>query len=115
MGVRKREENYMKKQLIILAMLIGMFTINVNAKEGIYINKNNVRLGMEEYDFISNMFYEGYQKDMSQEDYNSIFSDRDILNNKILSSTYYNEENNISLYAATHESASKLLTIFEFR
>lgn len=101
----------LKKSFIILPILIGMFSTNVSAKEGIfYTNDNNVSLTEREYNFISNLFYDGFQNVMSQNDYDNIFWNENIINNEIFSNNY-DESHNIIPYAASHETTSKILTI----
>ncbi|MCI8670438.1 MAG: hypothetical protein HFI36_00200 [Bacilli bacterium] len=59
----------MKKILIILTVFfIGI--ISVNANTIYYKNNYDVSFTKEEYDFFTEMYYEGYQEHMTKEDFN---------------------------------------------
>ncbi len=76
----------MKKNiiLIIMGMFIFCTTSNVLAQESYYYkNKNDVLFSYENYKFISEFFFEGYQEYMSQEDYN-VFISSNIMNGEIV-------------------------------
>lgn len=62
------------KKRALLALLLGtfLFTKNVYAQEIYYQNDYGVILDHQEYNFISNMYWEGYQKYLTMEDYNII-------------------------------------------
>lgn len=57
---------------ILLIMVMTHVNINVYAKENYYRNENGVVLSKQEYDFISNMYWEGYQEYLTLDDYNEI-------------------------------------------
>lgn len=98
-----------KKSLFIIVVLL--FSINViSAKEVYYINENNVSFTEEEYDFISDVFYEGYQRLMSNVDYQKIFVDTEIINSDIISKTFiwYDSPAQRNTF---YETASKEMTI----
>lgn len=62
-----------KFQIYLLLILgIMLFTKNVNAQEVFYQNDLGVSLSKEEYEFISNMYWEGYQEYLTQSDYSDI-------------------------------------------
>ena len=52
--------------LFFLCFTIGL--LSVNAKEIYYTNKNGITFTKEEYDFFSEMYYDGYQAIMNKED-----------------------------------------------
>lgn len=62
-------------KLKCLAFIVVMFfcVTTVNA-EVYYSNENGVAFTKEEYDFVSNMFYPGYQNIMNFDDYDNIFA-----------------------------------------
>lgn len=74
----------MRKIYLLFVFLLSLsFTCNVEAKELIYyINKYDVGFSKEEYDFISNFYFEGYQDYMDIEDYND-FKASNIMNGEI--------------------------------
>ncbi len=93
--------------------MVGLFVLNVNAKEKesiYYTNNQNVNFTFKEYEFISNMFYQGYQDIMSLNDYEEIFWDKDIVNSEIQKNTV-NESLDLVPYGTFHETSSKKLTI----
>lgn len=62
---------------IIFALIIGVMLhidINVLAQENFYQNEKGVTLSKQEYDFISNMYWDGYQEYLTLGDYNEIKS-----------------------------------------
>ena len=76
----------MKKNIILI--IVGTFifctTSNVFAQESYYYkNKSGVLFSYEDYKFISEFFFEGYQEYMSQEDYNDFISSN-IMNGEIV-------------------------------
>lgn len=77
----------MKKIRYVILMLIIMPFINVYAKnleskDIYYINGYNVEFTKEEYDFISQFYWEGYQDKMTVIDYQD-FVDSNIINGEI--------------------------------
>ena len=52
--------------VLVVSLLIGI--VSVNAKEYYYINDNGITFTKEEYDFISAMYYEGYQAIITEEE-----------------------------------------------
>ena len=90
--------------LLIVILLFGIF--NVNAKEIYYSNVNNVELTKEEYDFLSKMYWDGYQAIMTKEDYN-YFVQSNMINGVFDSKIYnYNLARGVS-----HTTSSKNLKI----
>lgn len=97
----------MRRKIILLLLLLFPF-VSVQAEEFTFINDNNVSLNQKEYDFIINMFYDGYQNIITENDYNNIFADSEMVNAKI-------EKNEIENYdfirATYHETQSKKFAI----
>lgn len=79
----------MKK--IIFVLIIGaMLHININvlAQESFYQNEEGVILSKQEYDFISSMYWDGYQEYLTWEDYNEIKS-LDLFDKEVQKETRY--------------------------
>lgn len=97
----------MRKKIIFLLLLIIPF-MSVKAEEFNFTNENNVSLTQEEYNFIINMFYDGYQNIITETDYNNIFEDHEI----VKASIEKNEIENYDFIRATyHETQSKKFAI----
>ena len=63
----------MKKHLyfllfIVFSIFVGI--VSVNAQDYYYINDNGVTFTKDQYDFITEMYYEGYQAYMTEDDIN---------------------------------------------
>lgn len=61
----------MKKILIIFGALAIFIGQDVKA-ETYFVNKNNVRLTKSQYDYISKLYYEGYQNFITEDEYNAL-------------------------------------------
>ena len=104
----------MKKYLylsfvFVCSLFIGL--ISVNAEDYYYINDNGVTFTKNQYDFITKMYFEGYQTYMTQEDMN-YFNDIKMVPENVESKEYvemYHGE--YSTRATTHETQSKILKI----
>jgi len=92
----------MKKIILLLLAMFSSIAI-VNA-EDYYINENDVVLTKKEYDIISQIYWEGYQDIMTNEDYQYLI-DNDIFNSSIEISE--NFDNAISTYSNIYTTASK--------
>ncbi len=95
----------MKKILYILLLVFFCTSVNVSASEIYFSNANGVNLTIEEYNFISKIFWEGYQKDMTIEDYNFILSDG--ISENIVTYNYIP----FQTMGTIHTTSSKTLTI----
>lgn len=93
----------------LLIVVVMFFCITTVKAEVYYNNENGVSFTKEEYDFITNMFYPGYQNIMNFEDYENIF-ENDTVNNEIRKKTFepYVSEAARGFF---HASASKRITI----
>ncbi len=81
----------MKKIIMIICIMSCFIVGNVNAKEQIYYtNSNGVTFTKEEYDFLNNIYFEGYINYMTKEDYNNFISSN-IMSKKIKISTTDNQ------------------------
>lgn len=103
----------MRKFLVsIISLITGLiFTFTVEAQESIfYTNNQNVNFTEKEYNFVTNLFYDGFQEIMDVNDYYKIFKDQDFINNPTVSKTY-EEKSAIQPYSNNHETGSKILTI----
>lgn len=61
----------MKKILIIFGVLAIFIGHDVKA-ETYFVNKNNVNLTKSQYDYISKLYYEGYQNFITEDEYNTL-------------------------------------------
>ena len=57
------------KKILVLLLLMFASTITVNAGEIYYSNKYGVEFNKEQYEFFTEMYYEGYQEYMTIEDF----------------------------------------------
>lgn len=57
------------KKICIIIILASLFIGNVNAQEFYYENNNGVILTKQEYDKISEFFWEGYQNNLTNEEF----------------------------------------------
>lgn len=95
------------RKICFFAILTFFAIINVNAAENYFSNRNGVSLTKEEYDFISKIFYEGYQDDLKEEEYNYIFTE-DISN---FSESEISEYVPIQMFGTSITTNSKSLKI----
>lgn len=77
-----------RKYKVIFGIMLGMilFTKNVNAQGIFYQNDLGVAFSKQEYEFISNMYWEGYQDYLTLDDYNE-FKNMDLFNQPIKKTT----------------------------
>lgn len=97
------------KLKFLLFMVAMLFCTTIVKAEIYYTNESDVSFTKEEYNFITDMFYSGYQNIMNIDDYENIF-ENDTLKNEIKKITfepYVNETDRGTL----HASASKKITI----
>lgn len=95
----------MKKILLCLSLLFYIGLTNVKAKEVYYTNSKNVCFSKEEYDFITNILWDGYQESMSLIEYNSI------LKNGVTDDVQSEELDIIMPLGTSHSTANKTLVI----
>ena len=66
--------------VILSIMLIDITTVNATNNNLLYYtNENGVTFSLEEYEFLSKMYWNGYQDIMTQADYEE-FKDSNIIN-----------------------------------
>lgn len=103
------------RNIIIVTIILNIiFVANVNAKEFFYINQYGVVFSKEEYNFLSDFYFEGYQNYMKIEDYIK-FVNSNIMN-KTIKTSIKDDESNIGEYgvsslSAFHETSSKSIKI----
>ena len=88
----------MKKILGLLAIIMSVvFVKNVYA-EVYYTNANGVVFDQNQYNYISELYWDGYQNYMTQNDFNMLYNN-DIFGQHInrVSETYYNNQNPIGV------------------
>lgn len=95
--------------VLLICFIFG--TNNVYASEIFYKNKNNVILTEEEYNFLTKMYWEGYQSLMTLEDYEN-FRNSNVMNGQIdiKEMTYGND---LVLYGTSFSNNSRTLKIFK--
>ena len=100
-----------KKIIFIMILTIFLPIYNTNAEEVYYTNKYNVRLTKEEYEFLSKFYWEGYQDDMTLNDYQE-FVESNIMNGEFETVEINHLENEgLILYSTSHETNSKTMKI----
>ena len=104
-----------KKFNLILILLIGLFigTVSVRAEEYYYVNDNGITFTKDQYDFISEMYYEGYQAYMTDKDM-AYFADVDMVPGTVESMEYVDNsylEGGYQIMATSHETQAKRLKI----
>lgn len=100
----------MKKILLIIITLLCFENVRVYALNNTmeyYTNNNGVTFTQEEYDFLSDFYFLGYQNYMTQSDYNN-FIESDIMNGTI-NSVLYDFSNPIGRTTNSLETQMKLL------
>ena len=96
------------KRFLCLLMILFMGVLNVNASNNIYYkNEYGVEFTKEQYDFFTNMYYEGYQSVMANEDFN--YYDINYMNPNLVESK--SSTNNIMTRATSITYANKTLKI----
>lgn len=79
------------KRILFFVIVFCMGILNVEASNCIYYtNNNNVEFTEKQYEFFSKMYFEGYQKYMTQEDFD-IFS-LDEMNPSLVETVYLKEQ-----------------------
>ena len=73
----------MQKKILFVLMIFLMIASNVSAKS-FYTNKNGAIFTLDEYDFISKMYYDGYQDLMSIDDL-KMLRNNDVIGDNIVS------------------------------
>lgn len=99
----------MKKILILLMFTILISIENCLANEIFYQNDNGVILTEKEYNFITDLYYDGYQKNLTKEEY-EYYKINDIFNRE-LKTAIASDGENIIMPRSTHETASKILKL----
>lgn len=104
----------MKKYLylsfvLVCSLFIGI--ISVNAQDYYYINDNGVTFTKDQYDFITEMYFEGYQTHMTEDDmkyFDGIKMVPGTVESKEYVETYHE---GYQLRSTSHETQSKILRI----
>lgn len=81
----------MKKKMIFLTLIFVAFFLtisNCNAEEFYYQNNFGVILTKQEYDYISKLYWEGYQEYITLEDYNEL-KNNDLFNQEVKTELMY--------------------------
>lgn len=100
------------KLFLVLVVSLLITSLNVRAAENesyYYQNNNNINFTREEYDFLSEFYYEGYQDGMTSDDYER-FINSNILGNEIKRVTLYDGLNS-SRSSIQHTTENKKLVL----
>lgn len=101
----------MKKTLMIMVGILIVLTTNVKAQEDIFFtNKYEVNFTEKEYNFISDLYYLGFQNIMQPNDYENIFNIENIANTEITKKTYESKDL-IVPFGTNLETAGKIFEI----
>ena len=100
----------MKKSLVVLIILLGLLSFaNVYASEDIYYtNDYGVSMTKRQYDFFSEMYWEGYQQYIEQADYN-MYASAGFYNYEV--NRLENQTPEVSPFALIHETTAKKLEL----
>lgn len=102
----------MKQVVKVLFVLLGVISLNVYADEAFYTNDNGVSLTEQEYNFFTNMYWDGFQEYVDSTLYNKYASvglyDKEVHTsiNEISSTT-----NGSQTYGLIHETTAKKLQL----
>ncbi|MCX4364393.1 MAG: hypothetical protein OSJ70_01280 [Bacilli bacterium] len=103
----------MKRLIWGVLLIVSFFSFSVKALENeeiYYENDNGVRFTKSEYDFVSEFYYDGYQKFMTVDNYQRL-KEAGVMLEKV-KKVVYNENNGIqTLTDVTYQSASKKLLL----
>lgn len=107
----------LKYMLFVLILFIfSIFTNRVYAlEENFYENENGVKLTEEEYNFLSKMYWDGYQSLMTLEDYIE-FKNSEVMNGKIeIKESIYGNSNHYEImpYGSSNTENGVTLKIFK--
>lgn len=105
-------KKYSKFILILLIMLSITYSFTVVSAEenNVYFtNENGVSLTKEEYDFLTKMYWDGYQKIMTQEEYRN-FNDNDIMHGEFNKKKIIVDDNPLTR-GSFHSTAAKSIEI----
>lgn len=96
---------------MVSLICLGIFfsTNLVSAQETYFTNDNGVTLTEEEYNFLTKMYWDGYQKIMTKNEYKT-FKERDIINGKFNEKSITITDNPITK-GSTHATNAKRLNI----
>lgn len=99
----------MKKTVIVLLGLFTfiLFTDYGYAKETYYYNNNGVSMSQKEYDFLSSLYWDGYQQYITKEQFDAMRKD-DLFDKSIISDIYYPL---ITPFATSFSDSNKTLKI----
>lgn len=100
--------------MIVLVSLLLIGIVSVKAESYYFVNDNGVTFTKNEYDFITEMYYDGYQAYMTEED-KAVFNGVKMVPGNVETVEYEDKDTFvpgvISPKATSHETASKILRI----
>lgn len=103
------------KKVFALIALLSMISFNSNAmaledREIYYTNDYNVSFTKDEYDFVGEFYFDGYQNIMRQEDYNYMI-DNDLMNGNIQITEISDENVLLPRASVSYATGSKRLKL----
>ena len=102
------------KKYISVFLISLFFGLSVVIAEPYYVNDNNVSFTKDEYDFITKMYYDGYQAYMTDSD-KALFNDVEMKPENVESVSYEPkdsfESGKVTVRGTVHETAAKRLQI----
>lgn len=103
----KKYSRILVVSILCLACLFGYKDVNAKETNIVYTNPNDVSFTQEEYDFFTKMYWDGYQKDITQNDYNEFVS-KDFLNAEFDSKTVYDVPKTRGTYFSSNYKSIKI-------
>ena len=97
--------------LICSLFVINVLSVNVHADDVYYTNKNGVSMTEEQYNFLGELYFDGYQKYITQDKFNKYMS-MGLYGKKVYKKEIENFETGVeSPRALIHETTAKKLTL----
>lgn len=101
----------MYRSLKLFVILFGLFfMVNVRADEVYYTNKNGVAMTKQQYDFFTEMYWEGYQDFVTDDIYNKYLSGG-YYNGEVVTVVSESDETATSQRGTFHETSAKRLQL----
>lgn len=102
----------MKQVVKVLLVLIGLLSLNVYADEAFYTNDNGVSLTQQEYNFFTNMYWDGFQDYVDDTLYNK-YASMGLYDKEIKTTIKEIEPSNYGsqAYGLIHETTAKKLQL----
>lgn len=106
----KKYSKILVLSVLCLTCLFGQKDVNAKETNIVYTNSNGVSFTQEEYDFFTRVYWDGYQKNMTQDVYNE-YEDLDFLNAEFDSKTVYDVPKTRGTYFSSNYKSIKISKI----